>query len=147
MSELHRRQNYLGIGGWVWAGKYKLERYLYLLHRVTGLGILLFMLFHFTVTTIFRVQGEAVWSGAIGLLENPVLKVGEYLVAVAFVYHALNGLRLIIQELGYGLGKPRPPVFPYKDSIRRKRPGTYVLIAVIVLLAALFFYDFIAGGW
>ncbi len=147
MSELRHRQNYLGVGGWVWAGKYKLERYLYILHRVTGLGILFFMLVHFTMTTVFRVQGEAVWTGTIGLLENPWFKVGEYLVAVAFVYHALNGLRLIIQELGFGLGKPRPPVFPYGDSIRRKRPWTYVLIVIIVLLAVMFFYDFIAGGW
>ena len=56
------RQNYLGIGGWIWGGNYKLERYLYLLHRITGLGLLLFGLFHLTATTIFRVQGQAVWT-------------------------------------------------------------------------------------
>jgi len=34
--------NNAGILGWVYAGKYSMERYLYILHRVTGLGILLY---------------------------------------------------------------------------------------------------------
>ena len=44
MKETQPRQNYLGVGGWIWAGKYTMERYLYLLHRVTGLGLILFVI-------------------------------------------------------------------------------------------------------
>ncbi len=147
MKQIQPRQNYLGPGGWVWAGKYKLERYLYLLHRITGLGILLFLLIHLVMTTIFRIQGQDVWEATIALLHNPWFKIGEYLVAAAFVYHALNGLRLILQELGFAMGRPTPPIYPYKDSLRKKRPWTIALVAVIVILALVFFYDFIAGGW
>lgn len=147
MRQTQPRQNYLGAGGWFWAGNYKLERYLYILHRITGLGILLFLSLHLIMTTVFRIQGQGVWEATMSILHNPWFKIGEYLVAVAFVYHALNGLRLIIQELGFGLGRPIPPIYPYKDSLRKKRPWTIALIIVIVVLSLVFFYDFISGGW
>ncbi len=147
MKQIQPRQNYLGAGGWVWAGKYSLERYLYLLHRITGLGLILFVIVHLIMTTFFRIQGQDVWEATMTILHNPWFKVGEYLVAVAFIYHALNGLRLIIQELGFGLGKPAQPIYPFKDSLRKKRPVTIVMVAVVVILAAVFLFDFFAGGW
>ena len=147
MKQIQPRQNYLGAGGWVWAGKYTLERYLYLLHRITGLGLILFVIVHLIMTTVFRVQGQDIWESTMTLLHNPWFKVGEYLVVVAFSYHALNGLRLIIQELGFGLGKPAPPIYPFKDSLRKKRPWTIAMVAVVVILAAVFLFDFLSGGW
>lgn len=147
MKQIQPRQNYLGLGGWVWAGKYTLERYLYLLHRVTGLGLVLFVIIHLIMTTVFRIQGQDVWEATIAILQNPWLKFGEYLVAVAFSYHALNGLRLILQELGFALGKPTPPIYPYKDSLRKKRPWAITILSLVVILAAVFLFDFFSGGW
>jgi len=147
MKQIQPRQNNLGVGGWVWAGKYKLERYLYLLHRITGLGLILFVLVHLVMTTIFRIQGQDVWESTMNLLHNPWFKAGEYLVAVAFIYHALNGLRLILQELGFILGKPTPPIYPWKDALRKKRPLTVAMITVVAILAAVFLFDFLKGGW
>lgn len=141
-----RKENYLGLISWIWGGNYKVERYLYTLHRITGLGILLFFLVHLCVTTFFRIQGQNVWEAAMKLLHNPWFKIGEYLVVLAFSYHALNGLRLIIQELGFGMGRPIPPVYPYRDSLRKNRGWTIALIGVAALIALLFLYDFVAGG-
>lgn len=143
MKRIQPRQNYLGAGGWVWAGNYKLERYLYLFHRVTGLGMLLFVIFHLIETTFFRIQGQSMWEATMALLSQPWFEVGIYLVAVAFVYHTLNGLRLILQEFGFALGKPTPPIYPYKDALRRKRSLTIAMVAVIVILALAFLFDFI----
>ena len=147
MKQIQPRQNYLGAGGWIWGGKYKLERYLYSLHRITGLGLILFVIIHLIMTTVFRIQGQDVWEATISLLHNPFFKFGEYLVVLAFVYHALNGLRLILQELGFALGKPTPPIYPYKDALRNKRPLTIAMITVVVIIAAIFLFDFFAGGW
>ncbi len=147
MKNIQPRQNYLGVGGWVWGGKYKLERYLYLLHRVTGLGLILFVIIHLMMTTVFRIQGQDIWQATMAILHNPWFKFGEYLVVIAFIYHALNGLRLVLQELGLALGKPTPPIYPYQDSLRKKRPWTYVMLAVVVVLAAVFLFDFFKGGW
>ena len=138
--------NNLGAGGWVWAGNYKLERYLYILHRVTGLGIILFGLFHMIEATFFRIQGQSVWEATMALLEKPWFEAGLYLVALAFVIHALNGLRLILQEFGITLGKPTRPIYPYKDALRRRRPVTLVIVALIVIFALVFLLDFIAVG-
>ncbi len=147
MRQIQPRRNYLGAVGWLWAGNYKLERYLYILHRITGLGILLFLLLHLMMTTVFRIQGQDVWETTMSILHNPWFKIGEYLVVIAFVYHALNGLRLILQELGFLMGRPIPPIYPYRDSLRKKRPWTIAMIAVVVILVLVFFYDFVAGGW
>jgi succinate dehydrogenase / fumarate reductase cytochrome b subunit len=147
MKEIQPRRNYLGAGGWVWGGNYKLERYLYILHRVTGLGLLLFVIIHLVMTTFFRIQGQGVWEAIMVFLHNPWFKIGEYLVVIAFSYHALNGLRLITQELGFVLGKPTPPIYPWKDAIRKKRPWTFAMVTVVVILAAVFLFDFLKGGW
>jgi len=147
MKQIQPRQNYLGAGGWVWAGSYKSERYLYLLHRITGLGLILFGMIHLALTTFFRIQGQGLWEATMVLVSNPWFKIGEYLVVIAFTYHALNGLRLILQELGFALGRPKLIVYPYQDSLRRKRPWTVVMVAVIVILCLVFLYDFTAGGW
>ena len=147
MKPIPLRQNYLGASGWVWAGRYQLERYLYLFHRLTGLGILLFLLIHLVMTTVFRVQGQEVWETTIAFLLNPWFKVGEYLVVIAFIYHGLNGLRLVFQEMGFALGRPIPPIYPYKDSLRKKRPWTIAMMVLMAMIALIFFYDFIAGGW
>ena len=147
MAQIQPRQNFLGPGGWVWAGKYKIERYLYLLHRVTGLGLILFVIFHLTATTVFRMQGQDIWEATMAIVHNPWFKIGEYLVVVAFIYHALNGLRLILQELGFALGRPTPPIYPFKDSLRKKRLWAVLIMVVIVLLAVVFLFDFVVGGW
>lgn len=146
VKKIQPRQNYLGVAGWVWAGRYGLERYLYLLHRVTALGIILFGMLHLVETTIFRIQGQDTWEATMALLDKPWFEVGLYLVAVAFIFHALNGLRLILQELGFALGKPVRPIYPYKDALRKKRLGTMLMLAVIFIFALVFLFDFIVAG-
>jgi succinate dehydrogenase / fumarate reductase cytochrome b subunit len=148
MRQIKPRQNLLGAGSWLWGGTYKIERYLYILHRVTGLGLILFGILHLIETTFFRIQGQNVWESTMELLNNPVFEIGLYLVAAAFVIHVLNGARLLLQEFGFTLGKPTRPIFPYSDALRRKRPLTIVMIAVIIILLLVFLLDFvIVGGW
>ncbi len=147
MKQIQPRQNYLGVGGWFWGGNYKIERYLYLLHRITGLGLILFVMIHLCMTTIFRIQGQDVWEATMRILHNPWFQIGEWLVVVAFIYHALNGLRLTLQELGFVLGRPVPPIYPYKDALRKKRSWTVAMLAVVVILVLVFLFNFLAGGW
>ncbi len=147
MKEIKPRENHLGAGGWIWGGNYKLERYLYTLHRVTGLGLILFVLIHLVMTTVFRIQGRDIWEATIAVLRNPWFKFGEFLVVVAFAFHALNGLRLTIQELGFALGKPTPPIYPWKDALRKKRSWTAIMLTVVVIISAVFLVAFLIGGW
>ena len=132
-------KNKLGLAGWISGGRFGLERYAYTLHRVTGLGILLYFILHIFVT-YSRVNGEQAWAAAMGQFESTLFHIGEFLVYVAFAYHALNGIRLILNELGFGLGKPIRPIYPYKVSVHRQRP----LLIGVMLLAAIFI---LAGGY
>ncbi len=54
--------NRLGIKGWVYAGKYTFERYLYLGHRLTGMGLIAYMLLHI-IETANRMRGVEAWEG------------------------------------------------------------------------------------
>jgi succinate dehydrogenase / fumarate reductase cytochrome b subunit len=125
--------NRLGIKGWIWGGNYTLERYLYTLHRLTGLGLLLYITMHLAANGV-RLGGVESWEDLMSVLGMSGFKVGEYLVMAAFVIHALNGGRLIVQHLGYTLGKPKPPIYPYVDSMRRKRPITWLMLVGVAAL-------------
>jgi succinate dehydrogenase / fumarate reductase cytochrome b subunit len=132
--------NDLGVVGWGWAGRYGLERYLYVLHRITGLGILLYLTLHILATSV-RIFGETTWKTTMETLHHPIFRFGEYLVFAGFVFHALNGIRLIFQELGYGLGKPTPPVFPYSYGLKDFRFIALLVIFLAALGAIVAFYD------
>ncbi len=142
MKLVQPRQNYLGLGGWVWAGKYKLERYLYLLHRITGLIILFYGIIYLIMVNISRIQGQDIWSTTLVLVHQPWFRI----VIFALVYHVLNGLRLVLQELGFTLGQPAPPIYPYQDSLRQKRSWTIAMVAVVVILNLVILFIFLAGG-
>jgi succinate dehydrogenase / fumarate reductase, cytochrome b subunit len=140
------RDNRLGVKGWFWGGNYKIERYLYITHRVTALGILLFFGFHLIETTFFRIQGQSAWQTTTGFLKQPAFEVGLILVSLAFAIHAINGLRLIMMELGFGLGTPQRPVYPYRDALRRKRGYTTLAAGVMIILMILFLLNRVIGG-
>ncbi|MEW6756877.1 MAG: hypothetical protein AB1347_01540 [Acidobacteriota bacterium] len=132
MAERKRHDNRLGIWGWLGGGRWGVERYAYALHRITGLSILLYFLMHIVVTSL-RAKGIYLWTEG-GMLHKPIFRVGEFLVFLAFAYHAFNGLRLVLVELGFAVGKPIEPVYPYRTSLNVQRP----LLIVMMLLAGLF---------
>lgn len=131
--------NHLGIVGWLGGGRWGLERYLYLLHRLTGLGILMFFLLHIFASSV-RMYGPESWNAAMVILKNPVFKLGEFCVFVAFAFHALNGIRLIFIELGLAVGKAEEPIYPYKSSLNNQKP---LMLVVMVICAILI----LAGGY
>ena len=130
--------NRLGLRGWVYAGRYSVERYLYLLHRITGLGLIAYLLLHI-IETGQRTVGEPAWSWLMALFATPFFKLLEYVLFAAAVIHACNGVRLLMTELGFFLGRPADPVYPYPSSIKRHRPLTLILMilaGIFVLLGA-----------
>jgi succinate dehydrogenase / fumarate reductase cytochrome b subunit len=131
MLETKGHPNRLGIWGWLGGGRWGAERYLYALHRVTGLGLLAYFLLHIVVTSS-RAFGPGRWNAAMASVSGLPFKVGEYLVFLAFAFHAVNGIRLGLIELGFGVGRPIEPVYPYKTSLDVQRP----LVIIVLLVAA-----------
>jgi succinate dehydrogenase / fumarate reductase, cytochrome b subunit len=137
------RPNRLGVVGWLGGGRWGLERYLYALHRLTGLGLLAYFVLHIGVTAS-RAFGEASWTAAMGRVSGPLFKTGEFLVFAAFAFHALNGVRLALVELGFAIGKPIEPVYPYRTSVDEQRPlaiGVMVVAAILVIVGGFGFLE------
>jgi succinate dehydrogenase / fumarate reductase cytochrome b subunit len=133
MPEKKTYPNRLGLMGWVGGGRWGVERYLFILHRLTGLGLVLYLLMHIVVTSS-RAFGQDWWERAMGLVSGGVFTFGEFLIVVGFAFHALNGIRLILIELGWLTGKAEEPIYPYKTSLNVQRP---FMIVVMILAAVL----------
>jgi succinate dehydrogenase cytochrome b subunit len=142
MIEYKGRPNRLGIWGWLGGGRWGAERYLYTLHRVTGLGILAYFILHIFVTSA-RAVGPEAWAASIGRVTGPLFTVGEFLVFAAFAFHAVNGVRLVLIELGWAVGKPIEPVYPYRTSVDVQRPLAVAVMVLAAIVAVLGGVDFL----
>ena len=143
MEQIGPRKNKQGGMGWLSGGRFGLERKLYILHRLSGLALIFYLPIHIYVTS-FRVRGKAEWDDVMGSLANPLAHVGEFLLVVAFIFHALNGLRLGLTELGFFIGRPERPVFPQVTSLNRQRPLMWVLMVIAAAAVIAAGYDFLS---
>jgi succinate dehydrogenase / fumarate reductase cytochrome b subunit len=139
------RPNRLGIWGWLGGGRWGYERYLYTLHRLTGLGLLAYFVLHIYVTSA-RAFGQQAWEASMARVTGPLFVVGEYLVFAAFAFHAANVIRLAIIELGFGVGQPIEPVYPYRTSVDVQRPLAIAAMVVAALVAVAGGLDFFVLG-
>lgn len=71
-------------GMWAWV-----------LHRITGVAIFFFLLVHVLDTALIRVSPEA-YNAVIGTYQTPLMGVGEVALVGAIVFHAFNGLRIVL---------------------------------------------------
>lgn len=68
------------------------------LHRVTGVALVIFLLFHiWTLSAVF--QGPEAFDKAIGKFNNPVGHLMEYTLLLVVLIHLLNGLRITLIDL------------------------------------------------
>ena len=119
-------QHYLtyrgGAGQWSW-----------LLHRLTGLGVLVFLLLHIVDTALIG-WGPGAYNEAMSIYRMPVFRVGEVLLGGAVLYHALNGLRICIIDF-----------WPEATAINRKLVyGVAVLFALIYIPSAIYMLRWVA---
>ncbi len=122
------RPNRIGVKGWWTGGKYGVEKKAYFLHRLTGLIIVFYLIAHI-------------------IHQGPWISWWELIVVLAFIYHAMNGIRLIITELGFGVGRPTLPSFPYvPESLVKTRPLFWILMAFSAIYIVLAIVGFAKGG-
>ena len=64
-------------------------------HRISGLGVLLFLLLH--IVDIFTVgYGPDAFNSLLVIYRHPVFRVAELLLIAGLYYHAANGVRIIL---------------------------------------------------
>ncbi|MDW8395046.1 MAG: hypothetical protein RMM31_02265 [Anaerolineae bacterium] len=71
---------------------------LWLLHRISGLGIVVFLGFHIFGMSMAAFN-PALHEHALELYKTPPFAVGELVLAALLIFHAVNGTRIAILEL------------------------------------------------
>ena len=88
-------------------------------HRLSGIGVLVYLIMHIVETSTVAL-GPDVYNAALGLFHNLPARLGEIVLMAALVYHALNGIRVIIMDF-----------WPRTTALYR--PLTYGVIAATVI--------------
>lgn len=96
----------------------------WVLHRITGIGIYFFLLVHILDTALVRVSPEA-YNAVIGHYQTPFMGVAEIALVGAIVFHAFNGLRIILVDF-------------WNIGARHHKAMFYVVIGVWVVTMAAF---------
>jgi succinate dehydrogenase / fumarate reductase, cytochrome b subunit len=101
----------------------------FLLHRLTGLGTLLFLAIHILDTsTVYFFPG--LYEHAIALYRTTPLMIGEMALVFSVIYHGVNGVRIAIFDLFFpGL---------WNISMQRKTAVWTLVIAFLLWLPALY---------
>ena len=95
----------------------------FVLHRLTALGLVLYLGMHLIVLGTLT-QGPEAFDSFIELAHNPLFILGELLVVAAALYHGLNGLRVGLTSFGVAV--------PYQKQI------WYVVMAIAVIGSIIF---------
>jgi succinate dehydrogenase / fumarate reductase cytochrome b subunit len=117
-------ENREGVSGWFRLRRYSVERALYLVQRLSGIGIVIFAFVHLLYTS-WHPGG---W--------------GDVILGIFVVYHTLNGLRLVLTEHGFLIGRPIRAVYPYRKGTLygSQRYLVMVILALFVIFILIWSY-------
>ncbi|WP_022836671.1 succinate dehydrogenase, cytochrome b556 subunit [Salisaeta longa] len=63
-------------------------------HRLSGVALVVYLVIH--IWGLKALTNEATFNELIASYHAPIFKVGEFLLLAAVVYHAMNGLRIVL---------------------------------------------------
>lgn len=69
----------------------------FILHRLSGLALALFLPFHFLALGL-ALEGEAKLDAMLAWTENPLVKFSEWVLVILFTLHLMLGLRVLVLE-------------------------------------------------
>jgi succinate dehydrogenase / fumarate reductase cytochrome b subunit len=76
----------------------------WILHRVTGVAIILFLFAHVVDTAVVGWGPEA-YNKVIAAYENPIVRLLELGLVAAVLYHSLNGIKILLVDFFPSLTK------------------------------------------
>jgi succinate dehydrogenase / fumarate reductase, cytochrome b subunit len=92
----------------------------WVLHRITGVMIFFFLFAHVIDTAMVRVSPEA-YNTAVETYKNPVVGLMEVGLVAAVLFHALNGIRVVLVDF-------------WANGPRYQRQMSYAVMGVWVVL-------------
>lgn len=86
---------------------YRTGMWSFVLHRISGVAITIFLLAHiWEVTSVVR-GGAQGFDRTMSALATRPWVIGEWLLFLALTFHGINGIRLILHDLGWGVRKQK----------------------------------------
>ena len=70
-------------------------QYSWLLHRITGVAVILFLFAHVVDTAVVG-WGPHAYNRVVSVYENPIVRLLEFGLVAAVVYHAINGVKIML---------------------------------------------------
>jgi len=137
-----RAKNKRGIRGWINPYHYNAERWAYFFQRVTGVAILAYVLGHLGDTSFFvggptgTGPSPSAWAFIGSIFENSFGHLILILVVLVLFFHGINGVRLILAELGLILPKPSAIEYPYRPKGLGYGQRVLVYVAIAIAIAA-----------
>lgn len=127
-AEKTLRRDNVGAGNWRGAGMWA-----WILHRVTGVALAIYLFVHITVIAAESAEGGE--ENVFELFETTLFVVLDLFLTAAVVYHAVNGVRIILFDLGIGTYRHKSLFY-----------GVLAATAVFVAPFAYVTFYFIANG-
>ena len=81
-----------GVGMWAWV-----------LFRISGLILVAYLFVHIGIVSQAQVSGASVLNRLFKTFDNPILVFLDFMLVSAVLYHGLNGVRIVLMDLGYGI--------------------------------------------
>ncbi|MEO0313482.1 MAG: hypothetical protein RL140_712 [Actinomycetota bacterium] len=94
----------------------------WVLHRITGVAIFFFLLVHTLDTSLVRLSPED-YNLVIATYKTPIMGFGELGLVAAILFHALNGVRIILVDF-------------WSKGAKYQRAMFWIVIALAVILFA-----------
>jgi len=133
-----RLSNREGIKGMANPTRYGMERVAYWLQRLTGLGLLAYLIGHIYETSTI-VNGKIAWDKMLELTQTPQGHILLTLVIGMCVFHTANGIRVMLGHGGIGVGKPGQPEYPYKASSLNYKQRLCIWVSIALAALAMMY--------
>ena len=117
-----------------WPVNFRTGMWAFALQRVTGLILVVYLLLHIWVIASGTL-GRGTFDQVLQRLQSPVFIFLDLLLMAAVLYHAFNGVRILLFDLGVGVRSQRPMFWI-----------AFVLTAVLVLGGLVGWWTYILGA-
>jgi succinate dehydrogenase / fumarate reductase cytochrome b subunit len=101
-------------GMWAWVG-----------HRLTGIILVVYVFMHLSFLSTASV-GDKSFENLMKTTAEPAFVMADFLLVCAVIYHAMNGFRVILFDMGIG--------------IRRQKLVFWVMMAIAAIIVVVAFY-------
>lgn len=133
-----KSENHEGLRGMMNPARYGWERVAYWLQRLSGLGLLAYLIGHIYETSSI-VDGKASWDKMLEVTQTPAGEIILTLVIGMCVFHTANGIRVMLGYGGIGIGKPGQPEYPYKATSLNYKQRLCIWVSIALAAFAMMY--------